>query len=295
VVRRQLQSLMFLAAGFRAWLTILLFAGFAACSCGVAIAADVPFRALSLDRGFRFLYDLDFDHAGRVFQSWEGEHPDDPLGPASDAAGLLFSELNRLGVLETQFYEDDKAFNARRKLTADPTIRDRFNGEVEHAESLSRQRLAKNPKDRDALFAMTILSGLKADYAALIEKRNLAALRYTRTATTWAQQVLAVDPGCYDAHLATGVSQYLVGSMAAPLRWFVRLGGVSGDKKAGIRELQLVAARGRYLAPFARILLAIAYVRQKDKAHARELLVGLRDEFPHNPLFAQEIVRMDLH
>ncbi len=143
------------------------------------------------------------------------------------------------------------------------------------------------------LFAMTMAAGLRADYAALIEKRNLASLRFTQQATGWAQQLLAVDPNCYDAHLATGVSQYIVGSMSAPVRWLVRLGGVSGDKAAGIRELQVTADRGQYLAPFARILLAIAYVRDKEKARARELLVALQNDFPQNPLFGREISRLD--
>jgi len=80
--------------------------------------------------------------------------------------------------------------------------------------------------------------------------------------------------------------------MAAPIRWLVRLGGVSGDKQKGIAELQLTALRGHYLAPFARILLAIAYVRERDKPRARDLLIALRDEFPSNPLFAQEIARL---
>ena len=43
----------------------------------------------------------------------------------------------------------------------------------------------------------------------------------------------------------------------------------------------------------ANILLAIAYVRDHDKKHARELLASLRDEFPANPLFAQEIAKLD--
>jgi predicted Zn-dependent protease len=54
----------------------------------------------------------------------------------------------------------------------------------------------------------------------------------------------------------------------------------------------LTAERGHYLAPFARILLAIAYVREKDKVRARQLLISLRDEFPKNPLFEQEIARL---
>jgi hypothetical protein len=54
----------------------------------------------------------------------------------------------------------------------------------------------------------------------------------------------------------------------------------------------LTAERGQYLAPFARILLAIAYVREKDKPKAREILSSLQSEFPKNPLFAREIARL---
>jgi len=259
-----------------------------------AKAADTISSGVSLDRGFGLLYNLDFAKAHEVFQSWQQVHPDDPLGPVCDAAGLLFSEFNRLGVLESQFYQDDRSFEARKKLTPDSAVRDRFYAALEQADAHARPRLAKNPQDRDALFALTLSSGLKADYAALIEKRNLASLHYTKEATSWAEQLLVVDPDCYDAHLATGVSQYIIGSMAAPMRWLVRLGGVSGDKQKGISELKLTAQHGRYLAPFARILLAIAYVREKDRPRARELLIGLRDEFPQNPLFGEEIARLDV-
>jgi hypothetical protein len=140
---------------------------------------------------------------------------------------------------------------------------------------------------------MTLSSGLRADYAALIEKRNLASLHYTRQSANWAKQLLALKPDYYDAHLATGISQYIVGSMSAPMRWILSVGGLSGDKKAGIVELQMVAQHGHYLAPFARILLAIAFVREKDFPAARATLVSLRDEFPQNPLFAREIDRLN--
>ena len=215
------------------------------------------------------------------------------MGHVCEAAGVLFSEFNRLGILEGQFYANDKVFETRKKLSPDPAARDRFNAALERAEKLARAQVAKNPKDRDSLFALTLATGLRADYAALIEKRNLASLHYTKESTAWAQQLLAVDPQCYDAHLATGISRYIIGSMAAPVRWILRLGGISGDKRAGIEELRLTADRGQYLAPFARILLAIAYVREKDNGHAREVLASLRDEFPSNPLFAREIARLD--
>lgn len=255
-------------------------------------AADYA-TAAPLDSGFRLLYNLDFPHAQQQFSSWERDHREDPMGPTCEAAGLLFSEFQRLGVLEAQFYEDDATFGARKKLSPDPEVRKQFDAAIARAESLAQARLTKDANDEAALFAMTLTSGLKADYAALIEKRNVASLRLTKQATAWSERLLAVHPECYDAHLAAGVSKYIIGSMAAPVRWFLRLGGVSGDKKAGIAELQVTADRGHYLAPFARILLAIAYVRDKDKPRARQLLASLREEFPGNPLFGKEIARLD--
>ncbi len=156
----------------------------------------------SLDRGFRFLYNLDFPRAQQEFASWEQGHSDNPVGPVSEAAGLLFSEFHRLGILEAQFYENDAAFKSRKRVAPDATTRERFNAALQRAETLARARLARDPKDRDGLFAMTLSAGLKADYAAMIEKRNLASLRFTKEATGWAQQLLAVDPNCYDAHVA---------------------------------------------------------------------------------------------
>lgn len=266
-----------------------LFAAGALC----AGAADLSVSLPPLDRGFHLLYNLDFSGAHNVFASYEQSHPEDPLGPTSDAAGLLFSEFHRLGVLESQFFEDDKKFEGRTKLTPDPAVRARFDAAIAKAESVATVRLAKDPKDKNSLFAMTLCNGLQADYAALIEKRNVASLRYTKESAKWADKTLAIDPQYYDAHIAGGISKYLVGSMAAPVRWLVRLGGVAGDKQEGIKELKLVADRGHYLAPFADILLAIAYVRDHDKQHARQLLAQLHDEFPANPLFPQEMARLD--
>ena len=268
---------------------VLLYAGL----CTSAAASDLVISMPPLDHGFQLLYNLDFDQAHDIFLHWEQSHPDDPMRPTADAAGLLFSEFHRLGVLESQFFELDKRFENRPKLNPDPNVRTRFDAAIAQADKVAHARLAKNPKDEPALFSLTLINGLQADYAALIDKRNLASLHYTKEASGWADQTLAVNPDCYDAHIAGGISKYLVGSMSAPMRWLVRLGGVAGDKQEGVKELKMVADHGHYLAPFANILLAIAYVRDHDKQRARELLASLHTEFPANPLFEQEIARLD--
>ena len=277
----------------RGWVLAAIF-GACCALCPPLQAKDIPgVTAVSpLGHGFSVLYNLDFGGAQEDFTAWQRLHPDDPMGPVSEAAGFLFSEFNRLGVLEAQFYENDAAFFDRPKLTPDPALRNRFQSAIQRAEVLAHAKLAKDPKDRDALFALTLSSGLQADYAALIEKRNLASLHFTKQASASAQNLLAVCHDCYDALLATGFSKYIIGSMSAPVRWILRMGGLPADKQGGIADLQTTAEHGHYLAPFARILLSIAYVREKNRARALELLAGLQREFPGNTLFPREIAHL---
>lgn len=75
---------------------------------------------------------------------------------------------------------------------------------IGRADTLSHARLAKDPEDRDALFALTLTSSLQADYVAFIEKRNLASLQFTKEASASAQELLAVCHDRYGALLATG-------------------------------------------------------------------------------------------
>ena len=268
-------------------LLLMITLGVGLASANESVAPD------GLDRGFSHLYNLDFPGAQKEFQTWVGQNQDNPMGPVSQAAGVLFSEFNRLGVLEAQFYESDSAFASRKKYEPDPKQRELFEQYLTRAEALGKARIARDPHDHDGLLGLTLASGLRADYAALIEKRTLSSLHYTKESSALADQLLSAHPTCYDAYLAGGVSRYIVGSMSAPVRWLLRVGGVSGDKQRGISELQTTATKGRLLAPFARILLAIAYVRDKDKPRAREMLMSLQRDFPNNHLFPLEIARLD--
>ena len=258
-----------------------------------ATANAVSPRPASLDAGFRMLYDLDFLCAQEEFRTWQNVHPEDPLGPAGEASAYLFGEFNRLGVLEIQLLINDSSYGSKKALSADPAVRAKFDAALQKAETIAQARLANNRDDRDALFAMALTSGLRADYQALVEKRNMASLRNANRARTWGQKLLAADQNYYDGYLASGSSKYIVGNLAAPIRWVLRVQGISGDKEDGLQELKLTAEHGRYLAPLARILLAIAYLRDNDVQQAQPLLSILEREFPHNPLFPKAIARLE--
>ncbi len=91
----------------------------------------------------------------------------------------------------------------------------------------------------------------------MIEKRDLAALNYSKEASAYSKQVLAIDPNMHDAHLAIGVENYMLSLKSAPIRWILGMTGAATNREEGIRLLRLTATQGHYLAPFARMMLAV--------------------------------------
>jgi tetratricopeptide (TPR) repeat protein len=261
-------------------------------SLGAAASLTEKNSQLPLDQGFRQMYNLDFPAAHATFRAHQAEVPEDPMGYVSNAAAYLFSEFDRLHILETDLFTDDRKFEGRDKLTPDPAVKMKFENELAKSDELANRVLAQNPDDRNALFALLMANGLRADYTGLIEKRNLASLGYMKTARIIAQKLLAIDRTCYDAYLAVGVENYLLGLNPAPIRWVLRLTGAQTDKQEGLERLRLTADKGHYLAPFARLLLAVAALRDKDRQTARTLLAELAKEFPRNQLYATELARL---
>ncbi|HYK64941.1 MAG TPA: hypothetical protein VEY94_08345 [Patescibacteria group bacterium] len=244
-----------------------------------------------IDAGYREMYNLDFSGAHVAFQQWERSHPEDPLGPTSEAAADLFWEFNQMHVLESDLFMDDDKFFYRR-AAPDPQVKLRFEQEVARAENLATQRLERTPHDRNALLAKVFDAGMEADYAALIENRYFASLAEMKQSGRLAQTLLTYSPSCYDAYLAIGVENYVLSLNPAPVRWLLDLYGAETNRQTGIERLELTAARGHYLEPFARVLLAVAALRANDRQHARELLQGLVQEFPKNQLYARELARL---
>jgi hypothetical protein len=255
-------------------------------------AASITTGSAPLDLGYRQMYNLDFDGAHKTFQGWEQTHPEDPLGPVSNAAAYLFSEFDRLHVLEVDLFTDNQKFEKRQKPVPDPAVRAAFDGQLSKAEHLATETLSRSPQDANAMFAQVLVNGLRGDYLSLIEKRNLAGLGYMKTGRGLAEKLLAVHPGYYDAYLAVGIENYILGINAAPVRWLLRLSGAQTDKEEGITKLRLTAEKGHYLAPFARLLLAVAALRDNDRGTARTILASLSQEFPSNMLYQKELARI---
>jgi hypothetical protein len=256
-------------------------------------AEALPASANLLDAGYRDMYNLQFGNAHLAFQRWQQEHPEDPLGPVSDAAAYLFAEFDRLHVLELELFTDDNSFESRSRPAPDAQVKQAFMAQLGKGRQLAQKAVARDPGDANAQLAQVFALGLEGDYLALIEKRDLQALKFMKEGRTVAERLLSLNPNCYDAYLAVGVENYLLSLKPAPVRWFLRIGGAQTDKAAGLEKLRITAEKGHYLLPYARLLLAVAALRDNDRDRARALLQDLVTNFPQNHLYRSELAKLE--
>ena len=194
-------------------------------------------------------------------------------------------------MLTSDFFLNDKRLLGGIEGKPDADLEAAFNLAAQQAYDLSHRRLAYDPQDVNALFALTIVAGMRADNASLLEKRQLASLGFLRESERTAKDLLAVAPDAQDAYLAIGAANYIIGCLPGYKRVLLHMGGVAGDKAAGMEQLTRAAANGHYLRPYAKLLLALAALREKNSSIAREQFAQLAAEFPQNSLFAQELAK----
>lgn len=245
-----------------------------------------------VDAGFRLLYQLKFAEAREQFGQWEKQHPDDPMGYSAEAASYLFEEFNKQGVLTSEFFMDDKRLLGGIPGTPDERLGAAFHAAIDRAEKAGQARLDHDARDPAGLLAMTMSNGMMADYSSLIEKKQMATLHLLGVSEGFANRLLAVDSRAGDAYVALGVSNYILACLPGYKRFFLRLGGVHGDKSVGMHQLEQAVANGNYLQPYAELLLALTSLREKQPQRAQALLAHLADEFPQNQLFANELAKL---
>jgi hypothetical protein len=241
--------------------------------------------------GFNLLYQQKFTEAREAFSNWQSRNPEEPFGEVAVAASYLFEELYRQGVLTSDFFLSERKFLHGIDGKPDPGRMRSFREALTRARILARQRQKTNPKESEALFALTLAAGMESDSDAILEKKQLDGLKRMKEANEWAKQLLAQHPDAADAYVAPGIANYIIGSLNPGYRFALWFGGIHGDKKLGMEQVNKTVENGRYLRPFAKIMLALAARREKQNALAQRLLRELKDEFPTNDTFAAEYAK----
>ncbi|MGB6112925.1 MAG: hypothetical protein WBG35_17505, partial [Acidobacteriaceae bacterium] len=153
---------------------------------------------------------------------------------------------------------------------------------------LSNRRLAANPNDADALFARGFATSLETMYIGMVEKKYVTALHMASASRRDDDAVLKLDPQYIDCYLIVGVHDYVMGSLAFPLKMLAGLVGIHGSRSKGIQELRWVGRQGIINSVSARTGLAIFLRREAQYGKALDVINDLVHQYPHNFLFALE-------
>ena len=244
-----------------------------------------------LSAGFDLLYRQRFDEAREAFANWESRNPEQPFGQVAIAAGYLFEELSHQGVLTSDFFLNEKKFLHGIEGSPDPERMSHFSDALARACDLARERQKTNPNDGEALLALTLAAGMEADAESILQKKHLAGLKSMKKANGYAKELLTQHPDATDAYIALGIANYIIGSQSGGTRFALWFGGVHGDKKLGMELVARTVENGRYLQPFAKIILALAARREKQDALAQRLFRELSEQYPDNQQFNSEYAK----
>jgi predicted Zn-dependent protease len=234
-------------------------------------------------QGYEALFNLDYGTANRHFNEMARLFPDHPAGPQCLAATLWLQELNRSRHRQASLYSTESFYSGDDKV--DPRLLEQFRQLTQTATRLAEARLRRNPRDLEALYFLGVTEGLKAVFAAAVERRFRAALSDSSRAVDRHREVLKLDPNFRDAELSIGLQNYIVGSLPLPIKMLVSIGGVRGSKKRGLEILERVAREGRWARDNARLLLIDLYKRENRWTEALAAARELARRYPRNYLF----------
>jgi len=257
-----------------------------------AWGSDVHTNPLNRDplvvEAYRHFYELDFPGAVDRFQSFHTQHPGDPQATALLLNAEIFEELYRLDLLDTTFYANDGFLTGHHATQEDPKARDRIFALADESVRESDDRLSKNSKDVDALFARGWARSLRCAYMAMVERGFGAGFHLAIKAKDDEARVLQLDPDYIDAKLVVGVYEYVVGALPWPFKLLIGFAGMSGSKNRGLEMLYDDGNRGVITSVEARTVAALFLRREGRYKEAIQVVRTLKNQYPRDYLFHLE-------
>ncbi|HEX8137100.1 MAG TPA: hypothetical protein VF544_05875 [Pyrinomonadaceae bacterium] len=237
--------------------------------------------------GFEALYSLDYEGARQKFKEIARLFPEHPAGPQFLAAVLWTQTLNESRRLQSSLYASE-SFYGKSEDVVNPRTVEQFRELTRSATTLAKARLKANPRDVEALYFLGATEGLKAAFAAAVQRSFMSALRDGSSSVDRHRNVIKLDPSYHDAELTIGLYDYVVGTLPLPVKLLASIGGVRGSKKRGLLTLERVAKEGRFARDDARSLLIVLYKREKRYADALAIARELGAKYPRNYLYKLE-------
>ncbi len=242
--------------------------------------------------GFNDIYNLDYERAEQVFIALQKEYPGHPAPPLYLAIIGWLRELFRRQELNLDLFMSPSFFTRSTTLEMSPGQREEFFAHIQECQDLNQRILANNPKNLDALYSLGSSYGILSAFSITIDRSLRKAFAYANKAYQYNRQVVKINPAYYDAYMAVGLYQYIVGSIPWYLRWLAVIAGYFGTKEEGFHDLDLAVTKGEYVKTDAQIIRMALRVYQERPRDALTDAEDLHRRFPRNFIFQINIAQI---
>ncbi len=267
-------------------------AGLLLATLPLALARGAQPRAVLDNPSFDHFYNLEYDQALAGFVAAASKDPNSPDIQNHIAQTILYREMFRAGMLQTQMLGTSNSFLKTPKLQMSPADQQQFSAAIQRAMEREQARLDENPNDTAALYALGVSHSLLGQYDFVVRKAYLDALHDITRARKCHARLTRLDPDWVDAELTQGVYDYAIGSLRLGWKVLGYLGGLEGNRARGIAAINRVASEGNLNRIDATIVLATIYRREHRSADAICVLKPLIPLLPRNYLLRLELAGM---
>jgi tetratricopeptide (TPR) repeat protein len=258
------------------------------CGFGEPVKVEDPLQS----PGWQHFYNNEYDEATADFEKEVAKQPNEASAYNHLAQAILYRELFRNGALESQLVTGNNPFLRSAKMNISASEKAAFQKVIGEALSLAAKRVEHDSNDQDALYALSVSYGLRANFRFLVEKAWTDSLHDATASRKYSDRLLELNPNLTDAYLVQGLHNYIVGSLPFYAKMVGFLAGFHGDREKGLKQIEMVSRKGVLNRYDAQILLAVIYRRERRPNEAIPLLKNLAATFPKNYLFRLEQVQM---
>jgi len=263
-------------------------AGLLGCAGGAPAQTPLfpPDRLSRLQKGITDIYNLEYARAMENFQDMIRQAPEDPAGYVYLAATYWIQELSAKQELSIDRFAASDFFSESRKyvVPVDPAAEARFRQLSQQAVEKARRVVETSPQDRAALFLLGLAYQNLASFESALKRNWWSAFRLGSKTYRHHRDLLRRDPEFHDARLATGVYQYVAGSLGWNVKWVAFLMGYHGSRERGKQELETAARKALLAGDDARVILTLIHIREKNYQKAFDYLAELLRKYPQNYL-----------